>query len=81
MANENNASRAHIVEWLTIVSLILGCFYFNHNTMKEIKSEISTEFERMDQQLARMDQRMLQQEARTDQLYTMFIDLVKEGKK
>jgi len=74
MGNENNASRAHILEWLTIVSLILGCFYFNHNTMKEIKAELSAEF-------ARMDQRMLQQESRTDQLYTMFIDLLKEGKK
>ena len=52
------------VEWVVVLVTLLGGFY--------------TLDSRIDRQCERIDQRILAQEQRTDRLYEMFIDLVKE---
>lgn len=54
------------LEWVAIVTPSIVCFIFLHNQIAQFRSEVKTE--------------MTQQSARTDRLYEMFIDLVKERK-
>lgn len=67
-------NRLVITEWLTLAALIIGCFIFNHNEMKDIS-------DKLDQRLMSQENRKNQLNQRTDDLYKTFIDLVKEGKK
>ena len=63
--NETNKTyRAIIIEWATLAGIVLGCFYVLHSDIKVLDS--------------RMEQRMMAQEARTDRLYEMFIDLIQK---
>lgn len=63
----NNINKLVITEWLTLAGLIIACFLFNHAQMQDISNKL--------------DQRINIQCQRTDDLYKMFIDLIKEGKK
>lgn len=65
--NTNYINRMIVFEWLSLAAIFVGCFFFLHNDIKNIQSEINS--------------RMLAQEQRTDRLYEMFIDLIKEGRK
>lgn len=58
------------MEWLqtgSIIATVVGCAYYIH---RDIKEDMKTQIARTDQQAAR-----------TDRLYEMFIDLIKECKK
>ena len=65
--NNQSMNRLIIFEWLSLATIFVGCFFFLHNDIRNMQSEINS--------------RMLSQEQRTDRLYDMFIDLLKEGKK
>lgn len=54
------------VEWVVVLVTLLGGFY--------------TLDGRIDRQCERIDQRLLAQDQRTDRLYEMFIEVVKEKK-
>lgn len=54
-------------EWASIISIFVICFSFLHNQIEK--------------NCSRIDQQISIQSTRTDKLYEMFIDLVKEGKK
>lgn len=54
------------VEWVVVLVTLLGGFYALDG--------------RIDRQCERIDQRLLAQDQRTDRLYEMFIDLIKETK-
>lgn len=64
MENHSTTNRLIIVEWLTLAAIFVGCFLFLHSEMKGINCNLQD--------------RMLAQEHRTDRLYEMFIELVKE---
>ena len=66
IADENKNYRAIIIEWATLAGIVLGCFYVLHSDIKNLEN--------------RMEQRMLSQEARTDKLYEMFIELIQKNK-
>jgi len=72
-SNENKTYRLVIAEWLTLAGVFLGCFYLLYSEMKSIDC-------RIEQRVISQEQRMLSQEQRTDRLYEMFIELVKEKK-
>lgn len=57
----------HIMDLAILIAATTAVGYFLYAEMKSIE--------------IRLDQRMISQEKRIDQLYTMFVDLVKEGKK
>lgn len=57
----------HIMDLALLIGATTAVGYFLFAEMKSIET--------------RLDQRMLSQEKRIDQLYGMFIDLIKEGKK
>ncbi len=59
-------NRLVIGEWITLATIFLGCFGFLYSEMKSVSTT--------------MHDRMLAQEKRIDDLYKMFIDLVKETK-
>lgn len=59
--------RLIIAEWATLLSVFLGCFIFL--------------FYKIEKQSERTDHIFEIQSARSDKLYEMFIDLLKEGKK
>lgn len=54
------------IQFVTIVSVFLGAFGYIHSDIKTFKDEIRSDMER--------------QTARTDTLYQMFIDLLKDRK-
>jgi len=54
------------VEWVVVLVTLLGGFY--------------TLDSRIDRQCERIDQRLLSQEQRTDRLYEMFIEIVRDKK-
>lgn len=66
MENQNTTHKLIIMEWVTIIGVFIGCFLFLHSQISAID--------------CRLEARMLSQEQRTDRLYEMFIDLVKERK-
>jgi hypothetical protein len=53
-------------EWLSLAGMILGCFLFLHNQIDSLDQK--------------MERSISQQSVRTDRLYEMFIDLLKEKK-
>lgn len=63
-----------ITEWLTLAGLIIGCFLFNHTQMQDIANKL-------DKRICAQEQRTNQLNQRADDLYKMFIDLLKEGRK
>ena len=64
--NEIKTRRLIFTEWISTLTIFVGCFVFL--------------FYRMDRMESNMKELSTQQTARTDKLYEMFIDLVKEGK-
>jgi hypothetical protein len=56
----------HWTQWGSLVALIIGGILWNHAEMKDWRAE------------TRADR--IEQAARTDKLYEMFVDLLKEGK-
>lgn len=62
------------VEWITVILTLLGGFYLLSTDIKDTNS-------RVDLMGCRIDATNQAQAARTDQLYQMFIDLLKEGKR
>lgn len=54
-------------QFITIISVFLGAFGYIHSDIKTFKDEIRKD--------------MQQQTSRTDRLYEMFIDLLKDRKK
>lgn len=62
-------------EWVVMLITILGGFL-------TINSRMDHQIERLDMRIMcmeeRFDQRLISQEARSDRLYEMFIDLLKE---
>lgn len=67
MENQSTTHRLIVTEWLTLSAIFVGCFFFLHTEIKALD--------------CRIESRMQAQEQRTDKLYEMFIDLVKEGRK
>jgi len=63
-SNSLKLNRLVIGEWISLAAVFIGCFFFLYSEMKAIEN--------------RLDARMLSQEQRTDRLYEMFIDLLKE---
>jgi hypothetical protein len=59
--------RLIIAEWATLLSVFLGCFIFL--------------FYKIEKQAERTDHIFEIQSNRSDRLYEMFIDLIKEGRK
>ena len=55
------------IQTLSIIATVLGTAYYIH---RDVKQDIATQVSRIDQVNSRIDQ-----------LYSMFIDLLKEGKK
>ena len=54
------------IQTLSIMATVIGCAYYIH---RDIQQDITSQTARLDQQAAR-----------TDRLYEMFIDLLKERK-
>ena len=54
------------IQTLSIMATVIGCAYYIH---RDIQQDITSQTARLDQQAAR-----------TDRLYEMFIDLLKEKK-
>lgn len=71
------------MEWfhtISIIASVIGSAYYIH---REVKSDIAMQTSRIDATNARQDAANSRQDtanARMDQLYQMFIDLLKEGK-
>jgi hypothetical protein len=59
---------------ITIIGVLGGLMYY---LIQRVDKDINAIGERMDRSESRMDKHA----QRIDQLYTMFIDLIKEGKK
>ncbi len=56
-----------ITEWLTLSAVFVGCFFFLHTEIQNMNCQLNL--------------RIQSQEQRSDRLYEMFIDLIKEGRK
>lgn len=67
MENQRTTHSLIVTEWLTLAGIVIACFFFLHSEVKAVNCS--------------MQDRMLSQEQRTDRLYEMFIDLVKDNKK
>lgn len=65
--SDTKTHRLIIAKWATLLSVFLGCFMFL--------------FYRIEKQGERTDNLAEIQAARSDHLYEMFIDLIKEGRK
>jgi hypothetical protein len=67
-------------QWSTLAGIGIGAFIFLFNEIHGLESKMDNQTmaiqERIDQQSIRMDQ----QSERTDRLYQMFIDLLKDQK-
>lgn len=74
---DNNTNRLIVIEWITLAAVFVGCFFFLHNQITSINCSIEA---RMIAQEEIFNKRMIAQEQRTDRLYEMFIDLLKEKK-
>lgn len=74
MDTSNNIPRwAFITEWITIIATLLTCFGFLYSHMNTIEA-------RLDKRIENQEASLLAQSKRSDQLYIMFIELVKEKK-
>lgn len=62
---ERITEKFHLSEVITIVATVIACFGYMMSEMHRIE--------------AKMDQQSVQQSARTDRLYEMFVDLRKES--
>ena len=65
------------MDWIqvgSIIASVIFCAFYLHKEMKEWKKEV-----REDMHAFREE--MINQSLRTDKLYEMFIDLIKEGRK
>ena len=69
----NLTHRLIITEWLTLAGIFLGCFFFLHSEIRSLEAK-------QDSRLMAQEQRVDQMNMRTDQLYQMFVDLLKERK-
>jgi hypothetical protein len=69
--------RGKDMEWMQVMTIIgvLGAFAIYH--ANRVDAQITT----IENQFVALNQRLDNQSNRLDQLYNMFIDLVKEGKK
>ena len=65
--------RMLIAEVLTISSILIGSFYFLHADIQSMKASMLAHQESTANQ-------MLSHQQRTDRLYEMFVDLLKERK-
>ena len=65
--------RLIIVEWATLLSVFLGCFLFLFYKIEK-QSEKNEHFAEV------QSEKLETQAARTDRLYEMFIELIKEKK-
>lgn len=72
--NENQEKKANkithrliIAEWATLGAILVGCFMFL--------------FSKIERQADRSDEQFAKQTERSDHLYEMFIDLIKETRK
>ena len=78
MENETTTSAAKthrliIAEWVTLISVFVGCFLF-------LFHKIEKQSERTDSLIVIMNEQFAKQTERSDHLYQMFIDLIKEGR-
>ena len=75
----------HELDIKTIITILFGFWYFTRQLKKEIKGEIDEikltakdSAIRFDQQINRLDTQILENTKRSDRLYKMFIDLLRE---
>jgi hypothetical protein len=61
------------LQWISIVTPTIVCFVFLLNQIKDIQRKMDRRFEQQ-------EERISQKSRRTDKLYEMFIDLLKEKK-
>ena len=77
----DKANKFHIIEWLTTIGVIIGCFIWLLAKMENIESRMDGNIYLVQESINQQNIRIDQQNSRSDQLYTMFIDLIKESKK
>lgn len=65
--------KAVLFEWITILTAVITCFGVLYSEIKSLDGKIERQGERIDKNSE-------MQIARTDKLYEMFIDLLKETK-
>lgn len=73
MSGVQKTNRLIMVEWLTTLGTLIGCFAF-------LLHRVDNQSERTDKLYEIYCEESKRQDARTDKLYEMFIDLVKENK-
>jgi hypothetical protein len=66
MSSESKTNRLVIAEWVSMVTIFIGCFGYVHHDTQRMASEIH--------------ERTISQEQRTDRLYEMYCETQKEIK-
>lgn len=68
------------IQVLTIIGTVVGAAAWLHSDLKWLHSDLRTTEARLDAQIGSMREAQAAQNARTDQLYNMFCDLLKQQK-
>jgi hypothetical protein len=71
--NKGKLHRTMIIEWITILTAVLTCFGVLYAEIKGLDGKIERQGDRTDKMCEMHN-------ARSDRLYEMFIDLLKETK-
>lgn len=74
-------NRLIISEWITILSVLVGCFLFLLYRIEKQNERTDDLYERTNTLYEHCHEIAQKQNERTDRLYEMFIELLKETKK
>ncbi len=69
------------VQFIALFGAVIGCFVFLYKEIKDVREDVKRVSKELMEDVKSQSVRMDSHAARMDQLYTMFIDLLKSAKR